>query len=147
LAKSQYGRLFFSHWKRLFQPFSSGVFNMKTLWLDESGAILSVELILLMVILVIGLVVGLTALRDSIDATLASLSAAVAAIDPGYGLSGLAYNAVAADITDNSSAWVAGSAYNAGLPAEAQSGNLQASAAFTAYLAGPGTSPYPQSIK
>ena len=40
---------------------------LKRLWLDEGGAVLSTELILLLVITVIGMVVGLTALRDAVD--------------------------------------------------------------------------------
>ena len=83
----------------------------KNLWLDEGGAILSVELILIMVMVVIGLVVGLKALRDAVDAKLAEVAAAVAAIDPGYGFGGITYLADATTSGIPDGAWVAGSGY------------------------------------
>ncbi len=64
---------------------------LKKLWLDEGGAILSTELILIMVILVIGLTVGMVALRDAVVEKLTELSAAVYAIDTGYGWGGILY--------------------------------------------------------
>jgi Flp pilus assembly pilin Flp len=129
-----------------FSPLASGEPVMKKLWLDEGGAILSVEMILIMVIVVIGLVVGLTALRDAIDSKLAELGAAVGAIDPGYGWSGLYYEAIAADIPADASAWVAGSAYNASLPGEVESEALEPYEIFTATLAAPGVAPDNQSV-
>lgn len=68
---------------------------MKSLWLDESGALLSAELILLLVIVVIGLIVGMVALRDQINAQLVEVGTAIAAIDPGYFYSGVVYTAEA----------------------------------------------------
>ena len=66
---------------------------LKKLWRDEGGAILTTELILIIVITVIGMVVGLTALRDAVDAQLADLAGAIAAIDVGYQFDGLLYSA------------------------------------------------------
>jgi hypothetical protein len=88
---------------------------MKSLWMDEGGAILSVELILIMVMVVIGLVVGLASLRDVIDAKLVELSAAVAAIDPGYGFGGIIYTADDTTASTADGAWVAGSAYSSAM--------------------------------
>ena len=51
---------------------------LKRLWRDEGGAILTTELILIMVLTVIGMIVGLTALRDAVDYQLADLAAAIA---------------------------------------------------------------------
>lgn len=65
---------------------------LKRLWLDEGGAVLSTELILLLVITVIGMVVGLTALRDAVDGQLGDLAGAIAAIDPAYAVSGICYD-------------------------------------------------------
>jgi len=65
---------------------------LKRLWLDEGGAILSAELILIMVILVIGMVVGLTALRDAVDGQLGDIAGAIAAVNPSYAWSGIMYD-------------------------------------------------------
>jgi Flp pilus assembly pilin Flp len=61
-------------------------------WRDEGGAVLSVELILLLVILVFGLVVGMTALRDAIDFKFVTMAEAVNRIDPSYAVAGIAYH-------------------------------------------------------
>jgi Flp pilus assembly pilin Flp len=94
---------------------------MKKLWMDESGAILSVELILIMVLVVIGLVVGLKALRDTVDGKLVELSAAVAAIDCGYGWGGITYisggEGTSLFVTADG-AWVAGSMYSSQMAIE-----------------------------
>ncbi len=79
---------------------------LKRLWLDEGGAILSTELILLMVILVIGLTVGMVVLRDAVVSEFQGLAAAVNSIDSGYAWSYLEY------LGDNSSAYVNGSIYD-----------------------------------
>lgn len=62
---------------------------LKRLWRDEGGAVLSVELILLLVILVIGLVVGMTALRDAITLKYVELAGAVGSINPAYRVTGI----------------------------------------------------------
>jgi hypothetical protein len=90
---------------------------LKRLWLDEGGAILSTELILILVITVIGLITGLVALRDAVDLQLADLAGAIAAIDPSYSWSGMQYkcNVATSGITGTSYAAVAGSHYKANI--------------------------------
>jgi hypothetical protein len=85
---------------------------LKRLWLDEGGAILSTELILILVITVIGLITGLVALRDAVDLQLTDLAGAIAAIDPSYSWDGMMYvNAVPSSGIMASTAKVAGSKY------------------------------------
>jgi hypothetical protein len=79
---------------------------LKKLWLDESGALLSMELILLMVITVIGISIGMVVLRDAMVSEFQGLAAAVNSIDPGYGWSSLEYAGI------NSSGYVNGSTYD-----------------------------------
>ena len=57
---------------------------MKKLWRDESGVILSMELVLLATIILIGCIVGLSAYRDSIVQELGDASAAVSSLQQGY---------------------------------------------------------------
>jgi hypothetical protein len=86
---------------------------LKRLWLDEGGAILSTELILILVITVIGLITGLVALRDSVDLQLADLAGAIAAIDVSYAWDGTAYTCAETCGLSGSAAAVAGSSYKA----------------------------------
>jgi hypothetical protein len=65
---------------------------LKRLWMDEAGAVLTTELILLLVIVVIGMSVGLTILRDSVVAQMGDLSGAIAAINPAYTWAGILYD-------------------------------------------------------
>jgi hypothetical protein len=75
-----------------FSPFVSGEHDMlKRLWLDEGGAILSAELLLIMVILVIGITVGMVALRDAVVGQYGDVAGAIAAIYPAYEWAGLSY--------------------------------------------------------
>jgi hypothetical protein len=71
--------------------FRENLTMLKRLWSDESGAILSAELLLLMVILVIGLTVGMVALRDAIVAQFGELALSIAQVDTGYGWAGISY--------------------------------------------------------
>ena len=64
---------------------------LKSLWLDEGGAVLSLELVLLLVILVIGATVGMVILRDAVVCTYQRVASAVDSIDPGFGWTGLEY--------------------------------------------------------
>jgi hypothetical protein len=64
---------------------------MKKLWSDESGAVLSVELILLLVLVVFGIGVGLTVLRDAVLVKLCDVANAIAALDTSYQFYGLTY--------------------------------------------------------
>jgi hypothetical protein len=65
---------------------------MKSLWLDEGGAILSFELMLLMVTLVIGVSIGMVILRDAIISEFQCIAVAVNALNPGYAWADLAYD-------------------------------------------------------
>jgi hypothetical protein len=100
---------------------------VKSLWSDETGAVLSMELILIMVLVVIGSVAGLTALRDIMNAKLAEISAAMAAIDPGYGFGGLQYIAGPDLSTVNTAggAWVAGSMFSSRIAENAATGAFE----------------------
>lgn len=57
---------------------------LKTLWNDESGAILSAELVLIMTILVIGLIVGLSELQDAVVNELNDVGEAIGALNQSY---------------------------------------------------------------
>ncbi len=63
---------------------------LKTLWNDESGVILSAELVLIATILVLGMIVGLVELQCSIVAELSDLSSAFGNLDQSYQVSGFA---------------------------------------------------------
>lgn len=71
------------------------------LWNDDGGAIISIEMLFIVVILVIGLIAGWAALREGIVFEFASLGNAVALLDDGY------YIAPVAATTGNSDGtWV-----------------------------------------
>jgi hypothetical protein len=76
---------------------------LKGLWLDEGGAILSFEFMLLLVIVVIGISIGMVILRDAIVTEFQLVAAAVNSLDPGYGWGPLTY------IGTSSGAYVNGS--------------------------------------
>jgi hypothetical protein len=80
---------------------------LKSFWTDESGTVLSVELILLTVILVIGLTVGMVAARDAIDAQFVELALSIAAVDTSFSYDGLAYEETIGGT--GGTAWVADS--------------------------------------
>lgn len=61
---------------------------LKSLWMDESGAVVSAEIIIILTILVCGLVVGVSALRDALVTELADVGAAIAALDQTYSFGG-----------------------------------------------------------
>ena len=63
-------------------------FNMKTLWNDESGVILSAEIVLVGTILVLGMIVGLVELQCSIVGELSDLSSAFGNLSQSYTTSG-----------------------------------------------------------
>ena len=71
------------------------------LWKDESGAILSAELVLLATLGVIGAVVGLKAVSQSVNGELLDLACAFRSLDQSYSYSGLR----------TPGAWVAGSKF------------------------------------
>ncbi len=61
---------------------------LKTLWNDESGVILSAEIVLVGTILVLGMIVGLVALQSAVVAELGDLATAFADLDQSYNTSG-----------------------------------------------------------
>ncbi len=63
--------------------------TLKALWNDESGAIISTEIVLVITILGIGMVVGLSTLRNDVVTELADTAQAIANIDQSYSYSGV----------------------------------------------------------
>ncbi len=63
---------------------------LKTLWNDESGVILSAEIVLVGTILVLGMIVGLVELQCAIVAELSDLSSAFGNLNQSYQISGFA---------------------------------------------------------
>jgi Flp pilus assembly pilin Flp len=63
---------------------------MQRLWDDDCGAIISVEWILIVAILIFGLIPGLVALRNSIDASMATIGNILMTIIPNFTFSGFA---------------------------------------------------------
>ena len=61
---------------------------LKTLWNDESGVILSAEIVLVGTILVLGMLTGLVSLQASVVAELADLASAFGNLDQSYNVSG-----------------------------------------------------------
>ena len=61
---------------------------MKQLWNDETGFIVSAELVLVATILVIGMITGLTSVRDAVITELADVGAAISAINQSYNFGG-----------------------------------------------------------
>ena len=61
---------------------------MQRLWNEETGAILSAEVMLVASILVIGVVAGLSSLRDSVVTELADVAQALANVNQSYSYSG-----------------------------------------------------------
>jgi len=59
------------------------------LWNDQSGAIVSAEIILVASILVIGVIVGLKSLRDSVVTELADVAQALANVNQSFSFSGV----------------------------------------------------------
>jgi len=62
---------------------------VRCLWADQSGAVVSAELIIIATILVLGMIVGLTTVRDQVVQELGDLAAAVASINQSYSFSGV----------------------------------------------------------
>lgn len=62
---------------------------MKRLWSDESGFVVSAELIMIATIAVIGLLVGLVSVRDSVISELSDVAGAVQDQNQSYSLDGV----------------------------------------------------------
>jgi len=63
--------------------------TLQHLWNEETGAIISAEIVLIMTILVIGVIVGLKSVRDSVVSELADVAQAIANLDQSYSFSGV----------------------------------------------------------
>lgn len=63
--------------------------TIQLLWADQSGVIVSAELILIATILVIGMVVGLTTIRDQVVQELGDVAQAIANVNQSYSFSGV----------------------------------------------------------
>lgn len=75
--------------------------TLHELWRDESGAVLSAEVVLLGTLGVIGATVGLSALSKSVNDELTELAFAIRSLDQSYGYEGM----------KGCRAWTAGSSY------------------------------------
>jgi Flp pilus assembly pilin Flp len=62
---------------------------LRKLWNDETGAIVSAEIMLVATILVIGVIVGLKSVRDSVVTELADVAQALANVNQSYSISGV----------------------------------------------------------
>ncbi len=67
--------------------------TLKALWSDESGAIVSTEIVLVITILGIGMVVGLAAVRNSVVSELGDVAQAIANTNQSYSYSAVSGHA------------------------------------------------------
>jgi hypothetical protein len=88
------------------------------LWTEETGAIISAEIMLVATILVLGVIVGLKSVRDSVVTELADVAQAIANVNQSYCYSGVTGHAAQtgggeyrdqADFCDNANSWGGGS--------------------------------------
>lgn len=61
------------------------------LWADDSGAIISVEMILIIGILLFGIIPGIVALRNSVNAAFGTIGNTLVSIVPSFTFSGWSY--------------------------------------------------------
>jgi Flp pilus assembly pilin Flp len=64
---------------------------LERLWADDKGAIISVEMILIIGILLFGIIPGLVAMRNSINAAFGTIGNILTRIVPNFTFSGWAY--------------------------------------------------------
>jgi hypothetical protein len=62
--------------------------SARVLWSDESGLVLSAELIIIVTVTVLGLVVGLAQVQSAVVSELRDTAAAVASLDQSFGFTG-----------------------------------------------------------
>jgi hypothetical protein len=93
--------------------------NMKRLWGDECGFVVSSDLILISTILVLGLLVGLVTLRDQIVQELADVAMAVGNLNQSYSFAehtvdfdGLTFTVAGSSFEDESDFGESGSGEN-----------------------------------
>ena len=63
----------------------------KRLWADDSGAIISVEMILIIGVLIFGIIPGLVAMRNSINAAFGTIGNILVRIVPSFTFSGWSF--------------------------------------------------------
>jgi hypothetical protein len=63
--------------------------SLVRLWTEETGAIVSAEIMLVATILVLGMIVGLKSVRDSVVTELADVAQAIANVSQSYCYSGV----------------------------------------------------------
>jgi Flp pilus assembly pilin Flp len=63
---------------------------LRRLWADDRGAVITVEFILIVSILIFGLIPGYVALRNSANATMATIGNLLQALIPNFTFSGFA---------------------------------------------------------
>ena len=63
--------------------------DLRTLWSDEGGFVVSTELALVATILVIGMVVGVTSVRDQVVQELADLGGMISQLNQSYSFSAI----------------------------------------------------------
>jgi Flp pilus assembly pilin Flp len=64
--------------------------TLRKLWQDQSGFIVSIELVLIATILVIGLITGLNTLRNAVTSELSDVAGAVQDMNQSYTYNGVA---------------------------------------------------------
>ena len=72
----------------------------QTLWNDEAGFIVSIELILIATIAIIGLITGMTAVRDAVVSELSDVAGAVQDLNQSYAFTGVTGHAAATSGSD-----------------------------------------------
>ncbi len=76
--------------------------DLKRLWDDDDGFVVSTEVVFLFTIVVLGLIVGWNAIRDSVFSELADIANAFQAVDQSYTLTGLRSSCVSTALTEGS---------------------------------------------
>lgn len=61
------------------------------LWSDQSGFVISIELVLISTLLVIGLITGMTALRDAVVSELSDIGGAIQDLNQSYTFNGISH--------------------------------------------------------
>lgn len=76
---------------------------LKSIWIDDVGFIVSIELILIATIMVIGLITGFTAVRDAVVCELSDVAGAIQDLNQSYsfnGVTGHSGNTAGSDFLD-----------------------------------------------
>ncbi|MFK7770264.1 MAG: Flp family type IVb pilin [Mariniblastus sp.] len=75
----------------------------QNLWYDNSGFVVSIELVLIATLVVIGLITGMTAVRDAVVSELSDVAGAIQDLNQSYaftGVSGHSATTAGSDFTD-----------------------------------------------